>query len=91
MTNDKLAFHACFFEKIINSKFNLESWKKTKTKTKQNNNNNKDYFVSISVNVFADVIFKYNLMSLTGDELGPYFNVSSEIDTGSSTRETFTF
>ena len=30
-------------------------------------------------------------MSLAGNVLGPYFNVSSEIDTGSSTRETFNF
>ena len=30
-------------------------------------------------------------MSFAGDVLGPYFNVSSEIDTGSSTRETFNF
>ena len=46
---------------------------------------------TFSVNVFANVLFKYNLMSFAGDVLGPYFNVSSEIDTGSSTRETFNF
>lgn len=76
-----------------NYKFKIESrvLKKKKKKKKTKNNNNKDYFVSLSVNVFADVLFKYNLMSLAGNVLGPYFNVSSEIDTGSSTRETFNF